>query len=299
MAPREPPACSICLERPREPISLDCGHDFCPRCFSTHRVPGCGPPCCPECRKTCQRKKGLRGLGERMRLLPRRPLSPALQVRWPRPHRGCHLTPGWPGGRRGSGGRAPAWVLREPCLRAQETCAVRAEPLLLVRVNASGGLILRMGAINRCLKHPLARDTPVCLLAVLGERYSGKTFLLNHLLQGLPGLVRAGLGRGLGAGGWGRDPAWLGEGRGPDGPTDALLLCPTGARRGRLAEGRGLRAGLPVGSQQPHQGPLDVEPSLPAGEGGEEGEGGRGRGVQTGSRRRESGRKALGAGTRR
>ena len=80
-APREPPACSICLERPREPISLDCGHDFCPRCFSTHRVPGCGPPCCPECRKTCKRRKGLRGLGERMRLLPQRPLpAAALQV---------------------------------------------------------------------------------------------------------------------------------------------------------------------------------------------------------------------------
>ncbi|XP_043328934.1 RING finger protein 112 isoform X1 [Cervus canadensis] len=157
-APREPPACSICLERPREPISLDCGHDFCPRCFSTHRVPGCGPPCCPECRKTCKRRKGLRGLGERMRLLPQRPL---------------------------------------PAAALQETCAVRAEPLLLVRINASGGLILRMGAINRCLKHPLARDTPVCLLAVLGGPHSGKTFLLNHLLQGLPGLAS-------GEGGWPR-----------------------------------------------------------------------------------------------
>ncbi|MBZ3891386.1 RING finger protein 112 [Sciurus carolinensis] len=70
----------------------------------------------------------------------------------------------------------------------QETCAVRAEPLLLVRINASGGLILRMGAINRCLKHPLARDTPVCLLAVLGEQHSGKSSLLDHLLRGLPGL---------------------------------------------------------------------------------------------------------------
>lgn len=74
---------------------------------------------------------------------------------------------------------------------------MRAERLLLVRINASGGLILRMGAINRCLKHPLARDTPVCLLAVLGEQHSGKSFLLDHLLRGLPGLVRAGL-----AGGW-------------------------------------------------------------------------------------------------
>ncbi|XP_004433074.1 PREDICTED: RING finger protein 112 [Ceratotherium simum simum] len=146
--PRELPACSICLERLREPISLDCGHDFCPRCFSTHRVPGCELPCCPECRKICKQKKGLRSLGERMRLLPQRSLPPVLQETW----------------------------------------AVRAEPLLLVRINASGGLILRMGAINRCLKHPLARDTPVCLLAVLGEQHSGKTFLLNHLLRGLPGL---------------------------------------------------------------------------------------------------------------
>nr|XP_051681122.1 RING finger protein 112 isoform X1 [Oryctolagus cuniculus] len=147
-APRDLPACSICLERLREPISLDCGHDFCPRCFSTHRVPGCEPPCCPECRKICRQKRGFRSLGEKMRLLRQRALPPVLQ----------------------------------------ETCAVRAEPLLLVRVNASGGLILRMGAINRCLKHPLARDTPVCLLAVLGQQHSGKSSLLNHLLQGLPGL---------------------------------------------------------------------------------------------------------------
>ncbi|GAB5580577.1 RING finger protein 112 isoform X1 [Prionailurus iriomotensis] len=155
--PRELPACSICLERLREPVSLDCGHDFCARCFSTHRVPGCEPPCCPECRKICKQKRGLRSLGEKMKLLPQRPLPTVLQ----------------------------------------ETCSVRAEPLLLVRINASGGLILRMGAINRCLKHPLARDTPVCLLAVLGEQHSGKTFLLNHLLRGLPGLES-------GEGGWPR-----------------------------------------------------------------------------------------------
>ncbi|XP_019489138.1 PREDICTED: RING finger protein 112 isoform X5 [Hipposideros armiger] len=148
-APQELPTCSICLEKLCEPVSLDCGHDFCTRCFSTHRVPGCERPCCPECCKICKQKKGFRGLGEKMKLLPQRPPPPV----------------------------------------PQETCAVRAEPLLLVRINASGGLILRMGAINRCLKHPLARDTPVCLLAVLGEQHSGKTFLLNHLLQGLPGQV--------------------------------------------------------------------------------------------------------------
>ncbi|XP_035159012.1 RING finger protein 112 isoform X6 [Callithrix jacchus] len=80
MVPRELPTCSICLERLREPISLDCGHDFCTRCFSTHRVPGCEPPCCPECRKICKQKRGLRSLGEKMKLLPQRPLPPALQT---------------------------------------------------------------------------------------------------------------------------------------------------------------------------------------------------------------------------
>ncbi|XP_054391511.1 RING finger protein 112 isoform X3 [Pongo abelii] len=79
MAPRELPTCSICLERLRDPISLDCGHDFCIRCFSTHRVPGCEPPCCPECRKICKQKRGLRSLGEKMKLLPQRSLPPALQ----------------------------------------------------------------------------------------------------------------------------------------------------------------------------------------------------------------------------
>ncbi|XP_003420720.1 RING finger protein 112 isoform X2 [Loxodonta africana] len=156
----ELPACAICLERLHEPVSLDCGHDFCVQCFSTHRTPGCQPPCCPECRKTCRPKKGLRSLGEKMKLLPQKPLPPALQ----------------------------------------ETCDVKAEPLLLVRISASGGLILRMGAVNRCLKHPLARDTPVCLLAVLGEQRSGKSFLLNHLLQGLLGL-ESGKGSWLRGGG--------------------------------------------------------------------------------------------------
>ena len=65
---------------------------------------------------------------------------------------------------------AQGTLLPPPPTSAQETCSVRAEPLLLVRITASGGLLLRMGAINRCLKHPLARDTPVCLLAVLGEQ---------------------------------------------------------------------------------------------------------------------------------
>lgn len=143
-------------------------------------------------------------------------------------------------------------------LRAQETCAVRAEPLLLVRINASGGLILRMGAINRCLKHPLARDTPVCLLAVLGEQHSGKAFLLNHLLRSLPGLVRAGLGQGVRGGDWGRGRVWgvcsqPGFGREMGAPpawtNGCALFCLAGVRGGWLAKRRGVPAGIQVGCQ--------------------------------------------------
>uniref|UniRef100_G1PAH8 RING finger protein 112 n=1 Tax=Myotis lucifugus TaxID=59463 RepID=G1PAH8_MYOLU len=103
-------------------------------------------------------------------------------------------------------------LLRRPPPTVQESC-VRAEPepLLLVRVGAAGGPRLRMGAVNRCLKHPLARDTPVCLLAVLGAPRSGKTLLLDGLLRGLPGLARE-AGEGWPSGGgalpgcrWGAD----------------------------------------------------------------------------------------------
>ncbi|KAM5307017.1 RING finger protein 112 isoform 2-T2 [Glossophaga mutica] len=167
VVPREPPACGICLERLREQVSLDCGHDFCTRCFSTHRPPGGERLRCPECREACARRKGLRGLRDKMKGLLRGPQPSA----------------------------------------AQEACAARTEPLMLVRISASGGLILRMGAINRCLKHPLARDTPVCLLAVLGEQHSGKTFLLDCLLQGLPGLESS-EGGWLRGGGSLQGPRW-------------------------------------------------------------------------------------------
>lgn len=80
LAPREPPACGICLERLREPVSLDCGHDFCARCFSTHRPPGGERPRCPECREACARRKGLRGLRDKMKGLLRGPPPSAAQV---------------------------------------------------------------------------------------------------------------------------------------------------------------------------------------------------------------------------
>lgn len=97
-------------------------------------------------------------------------------------------------------------LLRRPPPAVQESCArPEPEPLLLVRVGAAGGPRLRMGAVNHCLKHPLARDTPVCLLAVLGAPRSGKTLLLDGLLRGLPGLARVGSAGLGGSGGSGLD----------------------------------------------------------------------------------------------
>nr|KAF6305468.1 ring finger protein 112 [Pipistrellus kuhlii] len=129
-APREPPACTLCSERP-------------PR------------DRCPPRRRG--RRRGLRGLEEKMGRLLRRP-PPALQER----------------------GAGP-------------------EPLLLARVGAGGGPLLRMGAVSRGLKHPLARDTPVCLLAVLGAPRPGKALLLRSLLQALPGPEAEGWPSGEGA----------------------------------------------------------------------------------------------------
>uniref|UniRef100_A0A2R8MB94 Tripartite motif containing 4 n=1 Tax=Callithrix jacchus TaxID=9483 RepID=A0A2R8MB94_CALJA len=42
--------CSICLDYFRDPVSIECGHNFCRSCLHRSRVPGSGPFPCPECR---------------------------------------------------------------------------------------------------------------------------------------------------------------------------------------------------------------------------------------------------------
>lgn len=95
-----------------------------------------------------------------------------------------------------------------------------------------------MGAVNRCLKHPLARDAPVCLLAVLGAPRSGKTELLNRLLQGLPGLATVG---SAGAGGWAR--GWAARAGHPLTPSSARQEAgaPPGCSWGADSADRGVR----------------------------------------------------------
>ncbi|NWX93515.1 TRI39 ligase, partial [Nothoprocta pentlandii] len=51
--------CSICLEYMSEPVSVDCGHNFCRGCIAKHcQEKGLwagGPFACPQCRATCHR----------------------------------------------------------------------------------------------------------------------------------------------------------------------------------------------------------------------------------------------------
>ncbi|KAG6920356.1 tripartite motif containing 4, partial [Chelydra serpentina] len=55
---REDVTCSICLDVLDDPVSIECGHNFCRGCLSTHwsRVSAQGP-CCPECRAPCSRDR--------------------------------------------------------------------------------------------------------------------------------------------------------------------------------------------------------------------------------------------------
>lgn len=43
--------CSICLEYFEDPVSIECGHNFCRGCLQRSWAPGGGPFPCPECRQ--------------------------------------------------------------------------------------------------------------------------------------------------------------------------------------------------------------------------------------------------------
>ncbi|XP_060094713.1 zinc finger protein RFP-like [Heteronotia binoei] len=50
-------SCPICLEYFREPVILDCGHNFCQACLTQcWGESGTGASCCPECRETFQQR---------------------------------------------------------------------------------------------------------------------------------------------------------------------------------------------------------------------------------------------------
>ncbi|XP_077675874.1 RING finger protein 112-like [Eretmochelys imbricata] len=150
---QEDVTCSICLDVLEDPVSIECGHNFCRGCLAAHwsGVSAWGYQC-PECRAPCSRNQmtpdtRLKSLVEKIRDLPQMqpPLGPRAQ---PEPGR----------------------------------------PVQLVRLDKEWGLILDEEALSRCLEQGGVGDAPVCLVSIIGEQRRGKSFLLNYLLRRLQSL---------------------------------------------------------------------------------------------------------------
>ncbi|XP_075784851.1 RING finger protein 112-like isoform X2 [Pelodiscus sinensis] len=155
---REDVTCSICLDALEDPVSIECGHNFCRGCLSAHwsGVSFRGSRC-PECWAPCARDRmtpdtRLRSLVENIRDLP---------------HDGELAAPGRAGP-------------EEPGAELE-----LERPVQLVRLDEKGVLILDEGALSRCLEQGGVGDAPVCLVSIIGEQRRGKSFLLNYLLRRL------------------------------------------------------------------------------------------------------------------
>ncbi|XP_029768892.1 RING finger protein 112-like [Terrapene carolina triunguis] len=148
---REDVTCSICLDVLEDPVSIECGHNFCQGCLMAHwhgvSVQGYQ---CPECRAPCSRDRmtpdtRLRALVEKIT----EPLREEMEPQGP--------------------GAQP-----EP-----------ARPVQLVRPDEEGGLTLDEEALSHCLEQGGVEDAPVCLVSIIGEQRRGKSFLMNCLLHRL------------------------------------------------------------------------------------------------------------------
>ncbi|XP_073202618.1 RING finger protein 112-like [Lepidochelys kempii] len=159
---QEDVTCSICLDILEDPVSIECGHNFCRGCLAAHwsGVSAWGYQC-PECRAPCSRNRTtpdtrLKSLVEKIRDLPRE------------------------GTLTGTGTASP-----EPGPRAQPG---PGRPVQLVHLDKEGGLTLDKEALSRCLEQGGVGDAPVCLVSIVGEQRRGKSFLLNYLLRRLQSL---------------------------------------------------------------------------------------------------------------
>ncbi|XP_067421830.1 RING finger protein 112-like isoform X2 [Emydura macquarii macquarii] len=160
---REDITCSICLDVLDDPISIECGHNFCRGCLSAHwsEISARGYQC-PECRAPCSRNKmtpdtRIKSLVENIRDLPHEETPKATWRASPEQGPGAKAEPG--------------------------------RPVQLVRLDKEGGLILDEEVLSRCLEQGGVGDAPVCLVSIIGEQRRGKSFLLNYLLRRLRNLV--------------------------------------------------------------------------------------------------------------
>ncbi|MBN3313830.1 RN112 protein, partial [Atractosteus spatula] len=59
------------------------------------------------------------------------------------------------------------------------------KPIQLVHVSPDGSLLLKENVLRQCFLRSDVRETPLCVVAIVGERRKGKSFLLNYLLRKL------------------------------------------------------------------------------------------------------------------
>ncbi|XP_061446247.1 RING finger protein 112 [Rhineura floridana] len=154
---KEDITCSICLEPFEDPVSIDCGHNFCRGCLSAHWS---GSPHygyrCPECRHPCSRE----------RMIPDTRLRSLVEKI----------------------GQIPVQEEVDKELEKAATLLKSGEAVQLVGVDENGDLCLNEGALSLCLEQRRVKDAPVCLISILGEQRRGKSFLLNFLLRRLRNL---------------------------------------------------------------------------------------------------------------
>ncbi|CAM4683947.1 unnamed protein product [Lepidochelys kempii] len=148
---REDVTCSICLDVLKDPFSIECGHNFCRGCLSTHWSQiSAQEHRCPECRAPCSGDRMIpdthvKNLAEKIA----KPLQEETELQGP----GAQPEPG--------------------------------HPVQLVRLDEEENLILDEEALSRCLEQGGVGDAPVCLVSIIGEQRRGKSFLLNYLLRRL------------------------------------------------------------------------------------------------------------------
>ncbi|XP_067418811.1 RING finger protein 112-like [Emydura macquarii macquarii] len=148
---REDVTCSICLETLNDPVSIECGHNFCQGCLLTHwsRVSAQGYQC-PECRALCSKDRMI--LDTRVKRLVEK-ITEQLQ--------------------------------EETKQQGPELELELGHPVQLVHLDKEGALILDEEALSRWLEQGRMGDAPICLISIIGEKRRGKSFLMNYLLRWL------------------------------------------------------------------------------------------------------------------
>uniref|UniRef100_H3A2T1 RING-type domain-containing protein n=1 Tax=Latimeria chalumnae TaxID=7897 RepID=H3A2T1_LATCH len=139
--------CSICMDFLEDPVSIECGHNFCRACITAIWATGSAwEHTCPECRWLCNRDKKFQQV---------------LQERQKRA------------------------MMRSLVLGARADCSAPEEPLQLIGLDGGGNLVFHEDVLSRCFLHEDVKDKPLCLISVIGEQRKGKSFLLNYLLRRL------------------------------------------------------------------------------------------------------------------